>query len=543
MRGSRSDRADPGHRERIHCSLFQDKKGRQIRLFRAQYDALSETQRESLLRVGHGITVFSVLVVAFTLSGCVLTNKVKSDPGAIVGELPQTWTGRGPAVPREATTAWLDDFSSPRLSELVNEAVDQNYDLSSSVERIYQARERARLDGAGRLPSIDSRFGTLRSQNLRGANFTTVRANNFNFSLDMSWEIDLWGRVKNLRDAELDLLAAQVNVFQASRLSLAANVAKTAFEIVESQEQIAITRRSLSSLQTNLEILDSKLEAGDADDRTALEISLSRADIARARSNLLAEQRQMDAAKRTLETLLGKYPDGAISSLGGLPRIPKEIPAGLPSELLLRRPDLLEAEARVDSSLKELAASRKALLPAFSITAGLGTSSTTHVGDLFDIQNMVWNVGQNLTQPLIEGGRLRANIRLDEHERNELVLAYSETALNAFREVETALAAERYLISQVAALSIASEEAKRAEGLSRTQYEEGLVDIITLLESQRRSFDAQSVHLAIRLELLRNRVDLYLALGGDFETKMEQPKSTEKVRVGRRAEPAPSEEE
>jgi outer membrane protein TolC len=116
-----------------------------------------------------------------------------------------------------------------------------------------------------------------------------------------------------------------------------------------------------------------------------------------------------------------------------------------------------------------------------------------------------------------QGGRIKANIRLDDEEKDALVATYAETALTAFREVETALAAEKYLIGQVAALERASTEAKRSEGLSRSQYEQGLVDIITLLESQRRSFDSQSALLAARLEFLRNRVDLYLALGGDFD--------------------------
>ena len=118
---------------------------------------------------------------------------------------------------------------------------------------------------------------------------------------------------------------------------------------------------------------------------------------------------------------------------------------------------------------------------------------------------------------MYQGGRIKANIRLDDEEKDALVATYAETALTAFREVETALAAEKYLIGQVAALERASTEAKRSEGLSRSQYEQGLVDIITLLESQRRSFDSQSALLAARLEFLRNRVDLYLALGGDFD--------------------------
>ncbi|MDF1826574.1 MAG: efflux transporter outer membrane subunit [Verrucomicrobiales bacterium] len=462
------------------------------------------------------MAVISMLLLS-SLTGCVLVNQEKSIAGDMVGDLPETWTGGHREIPGGAITGWLSDFQSPELTKLVHEAVERNYDLAATYARVEQAQERARIAGSDRVPSLDSGIQTTRSQNLRGASFQSVRANSFNFSLDVSWEVDLWGRVKNLRDSQWDLVTAQSNLYEASRLSLAANVAKTAFEILESQAQIRLTRRNISSLRTNLDILDSKLEAGDADDGTALEISLSRADIARADSNLLAEQQQEDAARRTLETLLGRYPAGSIKALGSLPRPSREVPVGLPSDLLLRRPDLLEAEARVDSSLKELAASRKALLPAVAITGGAGTSTTDEFSDIFDIQNLVWNLGQNLTRPIYQGGRLKANIRLDESEKDELISSYAETALTAFREVETALAAENYLLGQVNALAQASEESRLAEGLSRSQYEQGLVDIITLLESQRRSFDAQSSLLAVKLELLRNRVDLYLALGGDFD--------------------------
>jgi NodT family efflux transporter outer membrane factor (OMF) lipoprotein len=457
------------------------------------------------------------IVLGVLGQGCVLNNLEKSVPATMVGDLPGRWTGGSQVIPGAAVTGWLDDFGSERLNALVNEAVLNNFDLSASLSRVLQAQERAKIAGADRVPALNTGVRTTRSQGLRGAAFQTVRANNFNFSLDLSWEVDLWGRIRNLHDAELDRVTSEANLYEAARLSLAANVTKTAFEIVESREQMELIRRNLSSLRTNLQILDSKLEAGDADDRTALDISLSRADVARAESNLLAEERQRDAAKRVLETLLGRYPSGTIEELTHLPRPGRSVPAGLPSELLLRRPDLLAAEAQVDAALKELAASRKALLPAISITGDGGTATTDDFGDLFNIQNLVWSIGQNLTRPLYQGGRLKAEIRLSEEQKDEIASNYAETALTAFREVETALAAERYLLGQVVALEKASSEARRAEGLSQSQYEQGLVDIITLLESQRRSFDAQSALLAARLEAYRNRVDLYLALGGDFD--------------------------
>jgi multidrug efflux system outer membrane protein len=466
------------------------------------------------------LTWLSVLTL-LPMVGCTLLETKKSDPAAIVGDLPTRWTAESGTIPGAAVTGWLDDFGSRELRSLVEEAIGGNYNLVAVRARVVQAQERAHIAGADRLPRASLGEQTSRSQNLRGAAFQTVRANNFNLTLDVAWEVDLWGRVKDLRDAELDRVTTQMSLFEASRLSLAGNVVKTAFTILEGREQVTLSRRTLASLNTNLKILDSRMEAGAATERAALEISLSRADIARSESSVLVFQRQVDESKRLLETLLGRYPAGEIEALPGLPRVTRAIPAGLPSELLLRRPDLLAAEAQVDAAMKDLSASRKALLPALAITGSAGTASTDDFGDLFNIQNLVWGIGQNLTRPIYQGDRLKANIRLEEQGRDELIATYAETALTAFREVETALSAERYLKAQAAALTTAVTESRRAEKLSLGDYEEGLVDIITLLESQRRAYEAERSLLSIRVALLRNRVDLYLALGGDFDHAME----------------------
>ncbi len=433
------------------------------------------------------------------------------------GDLPDYWTGGRYRVTSPAMVGWVDDFKSAKLKELVREAVNQNYNLASGRSRVEQVLERARIANANRIPQIDGGISANRSQIRRGAALRTVTASTYNLTLDFSWEVDIWGRVKNLRDAQLDLAVAETNIYEWTRLSLAATVVKTSLDIAESRQQIILSRGNLRSLETNLDILDSKLEVGGGDDRTALEISLSRADIARARSNILIEERNIDGNRRSLEILLGRYPKGTIDTLSELPRMGRKIPAGLPSELLLRRPDMIAAEYQVDAKLKALAASRKALLPAIRLTGRTGTSNTTVFEDLFDINNLIWNVGGNLARPIYAGGSLRSDIRLSEHERDELVATYSNKALTAFREVETALAAESYLLKQMAALQIAVAEARRAERLSLSQYEKGLVDIITLLESQRRDFSTKSSLLQVKLQLLQNRVDLYLALGGDFD--------------------------
>lgn len=420
-------------------------------------------------------------------------------------------------MPAKAATAWIHDFNSIELTSLVHQAVDKNYDLLAASARIRSAGARARISGAARYPQLSISQDSIRSQRLRGAAFQKTTTNQFLLGADVSWEADLWGRLRDLNKASIDQLDATSADYQASRLSLAADVIKTTLDLVETKMQTELSRQTLKSLETNLEILDAKLEAGDVNDRTALEISLSRSDVARARASIAQRQRDGDGAKRRLETLVGSYPAGKITALSKFPTVKRSVPVGLPSDLLLRRPDIVAAEHRVDAALKNLSASRKALLPSLRLTGSAGTSTTQAYQDIFDPQALVWNIGYGLSQPLFEGGRLKGDIELSAAQRDELAADYAGIALNAFREVETALAAEAFFKQQETYLEKASREALLAEELSLAQYEKGLVDIITVLESQRRAFDSRSTLLTIKNQRLQNRVDLYLSLGGDFD--------------------------
>lgn len=253
--------------------------------------------RPRLVRPGAALTV--VLALAVFSAGCVTRDfqGSKLDP-ALTGNLPEHWTAANIRIPDTAATGWLADFDTPVLLDLARSATGENYDLAATAARVKTALARAKIANADRLPQFEANQTNSRSQNLRGSTFTTVTANVFSTGLDLSWEFDLWGRVANLRKAALKELDAADADYQAARLSLAATVARAAIDLVEAKRQADLSRENLKSLQTNLDILDRKLEAGDADDRTPLDISLSRADVARARSAISQQEQQADAARR-----------------------------------------------------------------------------------------------------------------------------------------------------------------------------------------------------------------------------------------------------
>jgi outer membrane protein, multidrug efflux system len=198
-----------------------------------------------------------------------------------------------------------------------------------------------------------------------------------------------------------------------------------------------------------------------------------------------------------------------------MPRNARSVPAGLPSELLLRRPDILRAEYRAAARQQDLQAAWKSLLPSFKLTAD-GSTASTKLRDLLDERKLVASLAEGLTQPIFRGGRLKAEVKIAEAERDELAAAYGSTALKAFQEVETALAAEAYLDRQIDALRQFAADSKEAEELALTNYVRGLTTMVTVLEAQRRSFDSRSALIRAENERLQNRIDLHLALGGDF---------------------------
>ncbi len=474
------------------------------------------------IRVRALVRAWCAAALAVGLSGCAVREtwggERKTGDVAAVGErAPARWKA-APKIPARAATGWLDDLGDARLARLVRQAMAQNPDLRATAAKVTQARARARIAGADLWPRVTTDFGARRSQSASGQRFVGVgqRSNRFELGLDVVWEADFWGRVRDLRGAAVAEAEASEEDLHAARLSLAANVVKSAVTVAELEEQIRLAEENVKRRRTHLQIVEKQLERGLDSDRAALDVSLSRSDLARAEETLASRRRDLDAARRTLELFVGVYPAGKEGGTQGLPELKRAVPVGLPSQMLLRRPDIRAAERRLESSLRDESAARKAFLPTISLTGGTGLS-TEDLSRLVDQGSVVWSVAAGIAQPVIEGGRLKGEAALARARYDEALALYASVASTAFKEVETALAAEAFLKEQEAALQRASVEASRSVQLAAGQYERGLAEILTLLDAQQRAFDAQSSLAAIRAERLRNRADLHLALGGSFE--------------------------
>jgi outer membrane protein, multidrug efflux system len=450
------------------------------------------------------------IAASITFAGCATYPQQSVAPQI---ELPNTWNAA--ATIEGAPEAWLKDLNSPDLEVLIEEALVNNPNLQRTAAQFDQSIAEARIAGADQLPSAGLGLnGTRQKISTFGpSNTGGVRFDNYDLALNLSWELDLWGQLRDRSSAALAQVEASEAELRGARLSLAANVAKSWFNYIEAQEQLYLSQKTAEADQANLQTIEQRFKRGLSE---GLELRQMRTQTAFADADITTRRRALDQATRSLEVLIGRYPKSELITKSTLPPLPKNIPAGLPADLLSRRPDLIAAERRLAAAEKELNASRKDRLPKISLTTSAGTSSQ-EFNNLLDSDFSAWKLGANLTQPIFQGGRINANIDRSQAILEQSIAQYRSTALQAFLEVETTLAAERFLQDQQRQLLIAEQEAAEAEALAWQRYREGTADFVNVLNSQRSAASARSRLIALRNLLLQNRIDLYLALGGPFE--------------------------
>ena len=460
----------------------------------------------------------ALTAVTFFVAGCASAPPVAHPTLDL--EIPTDWTADEVPVGQVAVT-WWQDFDDAGLSAAVENALAHNYDLKAAAARLEQAAADARVAEGDLKPTLQASYtGSRRKQNFVGFPIpgaedrvlSTVSTNQ-GVSLDVSWEIDLWGRLRNSASAALADLQASAADLRAAQLSIAGQTVKAWFAIAEAQQQIDLSRETVESFQESAEQVQERFEAGI---RPALDLRLALLNLSNARALLQQRLQQFDAATRQLEVILGQYADGEMETPAALPPLAPIVPAGLPADLIARRPDLAAAEREVAAAQARISVARADLLPRISLTAATGTS-TDALRSLIDGSFGVWSLVGNVVQPLWQGGRLRAEVKGAEARGAEVLAQYATLALGAYAEVETALAAEEYLRERVGHLMESVQQARAAERLADERYRAGLEDYITVLDSQRSAVNAEGELIGIRRLRLENRVDLYLSLGGGFE--------------------------
>jgi len=447
-------------------------------------------------------------MTAATMVGCAL--KAPPDAAtlkeqALQGvEPPAQWAVAGTATAATADN-WLASFKDDQLALAVHEALAHNDDLRAGAARVEQAYLYAKLAGAKLYPSADllARGGGKMSGDGSGIQGGVISA---------SWELDLWGRVRYGKAASAaQALSAQAD-FEYARQSIAALVAKSWFLAIEAGLQVEAARETIRGSEELVRLAGERLRVGVGGQE---DVFVARAGVGGYRDALRQLELGRTEAIRALELLLGRYPAAAAALAPRLPDYPGEVPSGLPSALLERRPDVVAAERRVAVAFNRIGEAKAARLPAIALTSSVSAISS----DLFvlkDHSNPVWSVGANLLMPLFRGGALKTQVEIRTAEQKQAVAEYAAVGLRAFGEVESALAAEIAAREREKILTETLTDNQQALGVVQTQFKVGSTDLRFVTQRQLAVSATTSALIRVQAEQRVQRVNLHLALGGSF---------------------------
>lgn len=416
-----------------------------------------------------------------------------------------------------AATGWQDYFADQHLRKLITTALENNRDLRIAVSRVEAARAAYGIQRAEQFPTLGIAADGTRSLVPGDLNVTgkPLTGGMYQAGLGVSaWELDLWGRVRSLKAGALENYLATDEARRAVTISLIAHVANGYLTLRELDERLAFARQTITSRQESLRIFRRRVEVGSTSRLDLIQVETLWQQ-AKTLGAQLEQARALQAHALTL--LIGATVDfgptpGNFDDAGVL----SELVVGLPSDLLLQRPDIMAAEHQLKAANANIGAARAAFFPRIALTGSLGTASAALDG-LFGPGSLAWSLGANLAMPIFDGGRNRSNLKLTEAQRNEMVAQYEKTVQSAFRDVSDALSNRQWLTDQVQTLqAMQSAQAERAR-LAKMRYDNGAAAFLEVLDAQRDLLAVAQQLVQTRRALLSSRVDLYAALGGGVQ--------------------------
>lgn len=483
----------------------------------------------------------------FTAASCLaLASCAIKEPPAGANIMPETARAQipgqfaGPHRSGDVVPNWIRTFGDSELTALVHDAVERNPDLKAAAARVEASRHAIKVAAASMYPRIAMKGlgersgreisakhgGTIDPPDLgglgvdlsSGAADTSNQDNSsqrwvMGIGIGASWELDLWGRVRSGKAAAKADSAALEADYEYARQSLAAAVARAYFSVIEASQQEANAEETLKLYEEYLKLTDQRKQQGHASD---FDLAQIKSRTAGARDTLIAAQQARAQAIRAIEVVTSHYPAGKLGVRRSFPKQPGAVPAGLPSQILERRPDLVAADRRFAASFHRTNEARAARLPRFSLSAsgGMGSSQLDTVGV---IEATSWSLAAGVVQPIFFGGELKARQDIRSAEQKAAAASYVGVALRAFEDVEDALAADYYLRRREGALGEMVSSSADAVKLGRQQLEQGQTDMFTILRLAGENLAAKIEHTKVRASRLRERVNLHLALGGDFK--------------------------
>lgn len=446
------------------------------------------------------------LAAALLAAGCSMIPKIERPAAPVPSDFPYPSAQQGTPA---SELAWQDFFADARLRGLIATALRNNRDLRVAVLNIAQARAQFDIRNADRYPTVGAGLSASRAPNTQGEQATVLSAN----LAISSWEIDFFGRIASLSEAALAQYLATAEGRNAAQMALVASVANTWLSLAADEELLALTRQTLSTREESLRLTRLRFENGASSE---IDFRLAQSLFETARATLAQLQRQRAIDINALGLLLGEalptdYQVGLTTESVQLP----DVPAGLPSDVLVRRPDVRQAEQQLLAANANIGAARAAFFPRITLTAGVGTASSQLSG-LFNSGSWGYTVAPSLLQPIFDAGRNRANLAAAQVSRDIAVAQYERAIQQAFRDVADALAGRATYGDQVDAQARVVEAEAVRYRLARLRYDNGVASYLDLLDAQRSLFTAQQGLVQSRLARLQNQVQLYRSLGGGW---------------------------
>lgn len=455
----------------------------------------------------------------FALAGCAVGPNYKRP----VIPAPGQFRGAAPAASAAsvAETKWFDLFQDDRLKQLVSMALEHNFDLGIATERIQEARARYGIVRADQAPLLTAQgtFAAQRQSSVGSFRFipagTDLSASYTQSGTGLSWELDLWGRLRRLTEAARAQYLATEEGRNAVVVSLIGEVMQNYFTLRERDLELDIANQTRNIAQDSLRLVQLRHSRGAA---TGLDVHQAEQLLYTATAQIASTKRDIEQTENALSLLLGQMP-------GDIPRgrkleeftVPVDPPPGLPSSLLERRPDIRQAEQSLIAANAQIGAARALYFPQISLTGFLGGQSRA-LGGLFTGPARFFTIAPAAVLPIFDAGQVRAGVRLSEAQKRELVIAYQRSIYTAFREVSDALTANRRTREQLGQQQELVNALAESARLSRLRYEGGLDSYLQVLDSERNLFQGQLMLAKLRLEVLNSFVQLYRTLGGGWQS-------------------------
>ena len=450
----------------------------------------------------------SLLAVVLALSGCMMIPKYERPAAPVAAQYPEATEAK--AGPAASDIAWQNFFAEERLKKLIELALANNRDLRVAMLRVEQSRAQYRITRSASFPGINGGGSFTRSH------AADITSDQWSASLGTTaYELDLFGRVRSLNKQALEKYLATAEAQRSAQISLVAEVADEYFTLRQAEEQLQLARQTLATVQESYDLNKATFNAGAANE---LDLRTAEGQVQTAKINILTYERQLAQAQNALVLLVGQSLPTDLPAPRSLSdtNVVADIPAGLPSELVQRRPDILQAEHTLKAANANIGAARAAFFPSIKFTGSIGTTSD-EFSKLFGAGTGVWSFSPQVTVPIFTGGQNRADLDSAKVSARIEVANYEKAIQTAFREVADALVANSSYAAQIDAEAALINAQKIRFDLANARYRQGEDSYLNVLSAQQDLYSAQQGLLRAQFNKLASQISLYQALGGGWK--------------------------